>query len=79
MEREKFAGKSRNDDDEEDVVDAGDIGVKVNEDDEHVELVGLGHILGEFGGGNISLSGCCIGLKCELSLPLEVDVEEESE
>ena len=54
-----MAGKSKNDDDEDEVVDAGDIGVNVNDDDEEqVEFVGLGHILGEFGGGNKSISGC---------------------
>jgi hypothetical protein len=74
-ERLKFAGKSKNDDDDDDVVEAGDIGVNVNDDDEHVEFVGLGHILGEFGGGNKSVS-CWIGLKCVLSFPFVVDEEE---
>ena len=77
VERLKFAGKSKNDDDDEEVVEAGDIGVNVREDDEHVEFVGLGHILGEFGGGNKSISGCWIGLKCVWSLPLLVDEEDE--
>jgi hypothetical protein len=79
-ERLKFAGKSKNDDDDDEVVDAGDIGVNVNDDDEEqVEFVGLGHILGEFGGGNKSISGCWIGLKCVLSFPFVVDDEEEEE
>lgn len=73
----KFAGKSRNDWDDDDVVEDGDKGVNVNDDDEQVEFVGLGHILGEFGGGNKSLSGCCIGLKCLLSMTLVFDDEEE--
>lgn len=80
VERLKLAGKSKNDDDDDDVVEAGDNGVNVNDDDdEHVEFVGLGHWLGEFGGGNTSLSGCCIGLKCLLSIMLVVDDEEEDE
>lgn len=59
----KLAGKSRKDDDDDEVVDAGEMGVKVSDEDEQVELVGLGHMLGEFGGGNKSLSACWMGLK----------------
>ncbi len=77
VERLKFAGKSKNDEDEEEVVEAGDIGVNVREDDEQVEFVGLGQILGEFGGGNKSISGCWMGLKCVCSLPLVFDEEDE--
>lgn len=54
----KFAGRSKNDDDDEEVVDAGEMGVNVREEDEQVEFVGLGQILGELGGGKRSLSGC---------------------
>ncbi len=80
VERLKLAGKSKNDDEEEDVVEAGDIGVNVSDDDdEHVEFVGLGHILGEFGGGNKSISGCWIGWKCVLSLPFVVDEEDDKD
>lgn len=57
-ERLKLAGRSKNDEDEDDVVDAGEIGVNVSDDDEQVEFVGLGQILGELGGGNKSISGC---------------------
>lgn len=77
FERLKFAGRSKNDDDDEDVVDAGEIGVNVREEDEQVEFVGLGQILGELGGGKRSLSGCWIGLKCVWSLPLVVDDADE--
>ena len=78
-ERLQLAGKSKNDDDDDDV-EAGDIGVKVNDDDdEHVEFVGLGHILGEFGGGNRSLSECCIGSKCLLSLLFMFNGDEDTE
>ncbi len=76
-ERLKLAGKSKNDEDEEEVVEAGDMGVNVREDDEHVEFVGLGQILGEFGGGNKSISGCWIGLKCVLSLPFDEDDRDD--
>lgn len=58
VERLKFVGNRRNEFDDEDVVDAGEIGVNVNDDIDDVEFVGLGQILGEFGGGNKSLSGC---------------------
>jgi hypothetical protein len=60
MERFRFVGKSRNEVEDDDVVDAGEMGVNViDDDDEHVEFVGLGQILGEFGGGKRStLSGC---------------------
>jgi hypothetical protein len=59
VERLKLVGKSKNDEEDEDVVEAGDIGVNVNEEEEeHVEFVGLGQVLGEFGGGNTSLSEC---------------------
>jgi len=53
----KFAGRRRKDIDEDDVVEAGEIGVNVfDDDDEQVEFVGLGQRLGEFGGGNRSIS-----------------------
>ena len=58
VERLKLAGRSKNEEEEEDVVDAGDMGVNVSDEDEHVEFVGLGQILGELGGGNKSISGC---------------------
>ena len=58
FERFGFVGKSKNEVDEDDVVEAGEMGVNVNDDDEQVEFVGLGQILGEFGGGNRSTSGC---------------------
>jgi hypothetical protein len=44
-----------------------------------VEFVGLGQVLGEFGGGNTSLSECWIGLKCVLSLPFEVDEDDDKD
>ena len=56
VERLKLVGRSKNDDDDDDVVDAGEMGVNVSDDEEHVEFVGLGQVLGEFGGGNRSLS-----------------------
>ena len=59
VERFNVVGKSKNEVDDDEVVDAGEMGVKVIDDeDEHVEFVGLGQILGEFGGGKRStLSG----------------------
>ena len=61
----KFAGRRRKDIDEDDVVEAGEIGVNVfDDDDEQVEFVGLGQRLGEFGGGNRSISDVWMGLKC---------------
>lgn len=53
-----FVGKRRNEVDDDDVVDAGDIGVNVSDDEEQVEFVGLGQTLGELGGGKRSISGC---------------------
>lgn len=56
-------GRSKHEAEDDDVVEAGEMGVKVNDEDEQLEFVGLGQILGEFGGGKRSLSGWWIGLK----------------
>lgn len=76
----KFAGRRRKDIDEDDVVEAGEIGVNVfDDDDEQVEFVGLGQRLGEFGGGNRSISDVWMGLKCVWSELLLAGSDDDDE